>query len=343
MHSKFSFYVLILFLISCRMPSTEPRNITRSIYHWKTNFAPTTSELKKLDSLKVKKIYLRFFDVAWDELAGEPKPLAQLNVQNKIALHSFSIIPTVYITNECIFKIKEEQTDNLAHRIFQLIQKINTENNLPKPGEIQIDCDWTKTTKEKYFSILNNLHALDSTQIYSATIRLHQIKFRRTTGVPPVQRGMLMCYNMGNLRNINSANSILDVEELKKYIGDLKNYPLPLDVAFPVFEWVVLFRNNQFNGLLQNMSKDVFTDSLFSRSKNFYTLKMDANVGGYVLKKGDVLRYEASDYKETLQAESLISKDLKGNALSVSLYHLDSITLKKYSYYELENIYDAMR
>lgn len=339
---KYSVFALLIFLISCKTEIKTSRNVERAFYHWKTNFSPTSLETKLLDSLQVKKLYVRFFDVDWDEKAGDPKPLAMLNASNKNYLQQFNIIPTVFITNECIYKIRPEQTDSLAHRIYRLLQTLKTKNALSKPTEIQIDCDWTKTTKEKYFSILNALQAIDSSQVYSVTIRLHQIKFMTTTGVPPVKKGMLMCYNMGNLRNIKTYNSILEIAELKKYLANLPEYPLHLDVALPIFEWVVLFRDNKYFGLLQNVGNNFFEEGVFSRLGNFYTSKFDTTIHGYNIKKSDVLRLEQTDPQTIEKAAGRITKGLRETSLTVSLYHLDSITLKKYSAHDLENIYDAM-
>ena len=66
----------------------------------------------------------------------------------------------------------------------------------------------------------------------SATIRLHQLKFIGESGIPPVDKGLLMCYNMGDLHRLRISNSILETAELKKYIKQLSVYPLKLDVAF---------------------------------------------------------------------------------------------------------------
>ena len=48
----------------------------------------------------------------------------------------------------------------------------------------------------------------------SATIRLHQVKYRADTGVPPVDRGMLMAYNLLPPDQAGERSSILDNREL---------------------------------------------------------------------------------------------------------------------------------
>ena len=86
--------------------------------------------------------------------------------------------------------------------------------------ELQIDCDWTESTRDKYFHLLSTLrNELErNKQIISATIRLHQVKYAAITGIPPVHRGMLMYYNMGKI-NATDNNSVYDKKIAEKYIS----------------------------------------------------------------------------------------------------------------------------
>ena len=71
-----------------------------SIYHWKTTFNPINSELAFLRKHNVKRLYLRFFDVALDNhwLEGElyPVPIAT-TVFRQVPPADMEIVPTVYI------------------------------------------------------------------------------------------------------------------------------------------------------------------------------------------------------------------------------------------------------
>ena len=198
------------------------------------------------------------------------------------------------------------------------------------------------SSKEKYFLLLNNIKQKTTNIKLSCTIRLHQIKYIAKTGVPPVDRGLLMCYNMGNLKDPATKNSILETAELKKYIGNLSNYSLPLDVAFPLFDWKVLYRNNFYTGLIQNLPDTLFSNSFSAKTGNRYQVLKDTLLQGYDLRKGDMIRDEQSDIKELLAAANEISKHLKNTQPRVSLYHLDSLILSKYSTHELESIYNSL-
>jgi hypothetical protein len=342
---RISIFILSLFLYSCNTaPKHEARNVERSFYYWKSVFKLSDLEKQALDMLQIKTLYLKFFDVDWDENTKTTIPVAQLQIADSIYLQKsrLNIVPTIFITNECIYKIDTGQTKLLANKILMLSQKIIADNSFKNIQEIQIDCDWTATTKEKYFIILNRLQALEKSINFSVTIRLHQIKFLNKTGVPPVKRGMLMCYNMGNLTNNETNNSILETTELQKYIGDLQHYPIPLDVAFPLFDWKVLFRNGRFKSLINNLPDSLLTKDIFRKKDNRYVVLNDTVLNGYEFKKDDLLRNEQSDYTQILKASEIISEKLSNKNLRVSLYHLDTVTLKKYTTHEMENIYDAM-
>ena len=339
--SAFFKLAICYLLFSCN-ENNQPRQITPSFYYWKSTLNLTNFEKQKLDSLKVKTIYLKFFDVDWDEAARKPVPVAKLQATNGSQLKGFSIIPTVFITNECIQKIDSSQTKPLAEKIMELLKSLIAESDFDSIPEVQIDCDWTASTRDKYFDILKNIKSLKPNAKLSATIRLHQIKFLSKTGVPPVDRGLLMCYNMGNLKNPATNNSIIETAELKKYTGNLSSYPLPLDVAFPLFNWKVLYRNNVYSGLIQGLPDGAFSSSFCSKTGNRYQVLKDTLLQGYDLRKGDMIRDEQSDIKEVLAAAHEIGRHLKNTPLRVSLYHLDSVILSKYATHELESIYNSL-
>jgi hypothetical protein len=359
LYNTFLKILLLSSFFSCN-EKKEHRQVTPAFYYWKSTINLTNFEKQELDSLKIKTIYLKFFDVDWDEVYKTPVPVGKLQVANipndplgKLS-GSIQVIPTVFITNECIQKLDSADAETLAVQISELIKVTRNTNqwlyrsSFADTSEIQIDCDWTSSTKNKYFRLLTvlkeHLNKDDGDRKYSlsCTIRLHQIKFVSKTGVPPVDRGLLMCYNMGNLKNPATNNSILETEELKKYTGNLSSYPLPLDAAFPLFNWKVLYRNNVYTGLVQSLPEKAFSSSCYSKTGNRYLVLKDTLLQGYDLKKGDILRDEQSDIKEVLAAALEIGRHLKNTPLRVSLYHLDSVILSKYSTHELESIYNSL-
>ena len=339
------FCISVITLQGCQSKNkASGREVSRAFYHWKTVFSPTQYEWDILHQNKVNELYLRFFDVAWDEAGSKPAPIAQLRIgePNIFAEEKLQLIPTVFITNECIQKIRPEQCAPLAENIHKLIRGIITANAIDSVQEIQIDCDWTASTKEKYFSLLTALQQLDTVHAYSATIRLYQVKYVAKAGVPPVKKGLLMCYNMGNLKDPSSENSILDPNVLKQYTSGLNSYPLPLDLALPLFDWYVLFRNNEYKGLVQQADVRAINNIVQPSGKNHFVLAKDTTLNNVSFFKGDVLRFENSSFTEIMEAASVIRKKLPARSMRLSLYHLDSITLSKYSPHEMEAIFRSL-
>jgi len=335
--------VLLISFNSCN-EKKDPQKSERAFYYWKSVFNLSGFEKQQLDSLQVKTLYLKFFDVDWDEAGKKPVPVAKLQTPDaREKLQGvFTIIPVVFITNACIQKIDSSQVKQLAENMYSLFLEIKRSNGFDTIPEIQIDCDWTAATREKYFGLLNYFKRLAPGSRLSCTIRLHQVKFLSKTGVPPVDRGLLMCYNMGNLKDPATKNSIIETAELKKYIGNLSGYPLPLDVAFPLFDWKVLYRDNMYTGLIQNLTDAVFNNAFTGKTGDRYLVLKDTLLEGYDLHKGDMIRNEKSDIKEVLAAADVISRHLKNTPRRVSLYHLDSLILSKYTTHELESIYNSM-
>ncbi len=327
-------------LFSCS-EKTEVKNVERSFYHWKSVVKPTDFEWRLLDSLNVQTIYVKFFDVDFEPSSKQAIPVAKMQANVQRLFQQYNIIPTVFITNECIQQIDSTQSIDLAGKINSLIKDLCQVNQIDSIKEIQVDCDWTVSTAKKYFILLNRLHQLSQTNL-SATIRFHQIKFFSKTGIPPVNRGLLMCYNMGNLKNPATKNSIIETAELKKYTANLSNYPLPLDIAFPLFGWKVLFRDHIYKGLIENLKDGIFTQSFSTKQNGRIVILKDTLLGGYDLKKGDMLRSEESNISTIINAAKELNLHLKNTHLRVSLYHLDSVTLKKYSAHDLESIYNSL-
>lgn len=337
-------------LLSCNEPG-KPREVERSFYYWKSVLNLGSYEKQKLDSLHVRTIYLKFFDVAWNEAEQAPMPVAKLSV-NEASIASlrlpgsnnfaYNIIPVIFITNECIQKLDTSQIDALGDNISDLTFKLIDRNSFHDIPEIQFDCDWSQSTKEKYFKLIGRFRKRFAHTPLSATIRLHQVKFVSKTGVPPVDRGLLMCYNMGNLRDPATKNSILESAELKKYTGNMSAYPLPLDMAFPLFSWKVLYRKNTYAGLVQDLPDQLLNNGIAKQTGDRFEVLKDTLIAGYAFKKGDLLRDEQSDPGEILKTAAEIRKQLKNTSLRVSLYHLDSVILSKYPTHVLESFYNSL-
>lgn len=355
-HKAPVFTVLFLFLlasISCK-EQEQKHTATRSFYYWKTRLQFSDKEAQALRQLQITNLYIKFFDVGLNGSIKEAQPIGKIQMTpaaiQTLNQLSISVIPVIFITNETLLNLQPEQMEPLASRILQLLNEMQAKNRLPPFREFQIDCDWTQSTKEHYFALLQSIkkkmYAVDllfrGNAYLSATIRLHQIKYRMKTGTPPADRGMLMCYNMGNLKRVATNNSILDLREFNSYLKSADRYPIPLDIALPLFDWTVAFRSNQYRGILYNINPHQLPAS-GKWISNRYFFSGDTTIEGIDFKQGDQIRIEKSEHKEILQAISLINKlRITKDSFTLSLFHLDESILNKHPLYELETYYRSL-
>ncbi|MDZ7878205.1 MAG: hypothetical protein U5L45_11070 [Saprospiraceae bacterium] len=298
----------------------------------------------------VRTLYLRFFDVDFNE--EFPEPIGELNsLQNQNQLNSFDkIIPTVFITNRTLIKINGDKIDSLAALISLKLTK-NTEGAIfkNKIQEMLIDCDWTEKTRDKYFYLIKQLKIVTNKKIIS-TIRLHQIKFKEKTGVPPADKGVLMAYNTGDLNDPQTINSILDVSVLNAYITHLDQYPLILDLALPIFSWAIVQRDGQSVQLIPNFSKavlsenkekkDTYTEGVYfeTNTTNKITILKSGYYNGIYLYADDVIKIEEVPFSDLQAAAESLSLHIRNKNFTLSFFSLDSTNLKRYDVVDLAKI-----
>ena len=200
------------------------------MYYWRTDLRLDSVERAFLTQYQVKKFYCRYFDVVMSD-SDEPKPNATITFSDTLP-DSIEIIPTVYITEDCMHQKHEGFAEKLVNRILQM----NETNDIRNVHEIQIDCDYTSKSRKTYYDFLREVRTLLSAVHYqlSTTIRLHQLSME----APPVDYGALMIYNTGDPNKWEERNPILDMRDVAPYLKRLDKYPLPLAAAYPVFHWV---------------------------------------------------------------------------------------------------------
>ncbi len=332
-------YIAFALLLSCQQKNC---GVEPAIYYWKSQFNPGAFEKRRLDSLQVQTIYIKFFDLAWNGATNQASPVAKLFTRDTAYLRSKKIIPTVFITNEVFYKLDSAGVKLLAKNAGSLLQKYVSLYSLKEVPELQMDCDWTQSTRDKYFYFLNEIKLQSIAPMLSATIRLHQVKYTTSSGIPPVDRGLLMCYNMGNLQKEQTGNSIIDPEEFGQYQASIDTYPIPLDIGLPLFDWYVLFRDHQYAGLFTSLSADLL-GTFQKENDKVYKVVSDTVISDRVLKAGDILKYENSPVESVNKILFRLNKKLTAKNLRVALYHCDSTILSKYHLHDLENFYSGLR
>lgn len=337
-------YKYILFFIILMSACKQKREVSTSFYYWKTVYKQDTLENSYLKHFKSKRLYVRIMDVdAGQSYEQNPIPVAPVSFASPLP-DSLEIVPVVFIVNDLLKPEKRPEIKELAKNISNFVNAKVGQAGKMGYQELQLDCDWTETTRNNYFLLLSELQQLNKGKVLSATLRLHQLKNQTKSGIPPVNRVLLMCYNMGNLRQYGTQNSILNIAELKKYAGkNLEFYPKGIDVALPLFSWAVVFRNSTYNGISKRVKPEDLKDALkFNRQKNgLYRVKMD--LPDFGLQKDDQVRYEESNLNDVEKAASYLSSYLSGKPINVLYYHLDHNILKNIDIHELEKISNLLR
>lgn len=316
-----------------------------AFYHWKTAYRPGTFEKNMLEQSQAARIYMRLFDVGASGNA-ELVPIARSIITEKPSL---PVTPVVYIDNQALKSVSTDKVSNYAEKISKLILELLGKNGISHTGEVQFDCDWTASTKEKFFLLLNEVRrGFPKDWKLSSTLRLFQYRYPDKAGIPSVDRVVLMVYNMGNLREYGDIDSILDPELTAAYL-DAKSYPLPLDVALPLFNWGVLFdRQNRYRGLIRNVPEDMLGKLVFKSEissvaesdghevklpaweqvgKQSLRLLLPCELDGVRVPASWSLRIEGPSPEKLQQTVKLLQKHIK-NVGTVIFYHLDENTLK---------------
>lgn len=335
--------LFIALLLLCCLPGCKHKHhvVTPGFYYWKTIYAPTAYELQTMQQLKVKTMYIRLFDVDIDMGTMQPYPVAAVRLPATMN-RSFRYVPVIFITQRTLKLLNKDNIPATAASINGLAAALCAGAGIT-PTELQIDCDWTTATKQAYFGLLSALRQqpLFAGKTLSCTIRMHQIKYTGTSGIPPADKGLLMCYNMGNMKKAGDHNSILETETAKQYLSGIGSYPLPLDIALPVFSWSLLFHGQQFGSILRNVPAALLENNpLFrKRGTNTYECRHDTVFQDHRLRMHDVIRVEESDPETLNYVAAYTAARIRNDSLNIIFFSCDSITLSKYSLHELEAVY----
>ncbi len=332
--------ILSVFISAC---STKTSSIPpqRAVYYWQSTFQWQLADQQKADSLAIDRLYVKFFDVEFSP-ALRAQPVAVLDVQTPFP-EKLEIIPVIYITNDCLLKLQADEIEWLAARIQEKLDELWQIGRGGPQKEIQIDCDWTESTQDRYFNLLNELKSRYAEQVFSVTLRLYPFRYPEKMGVPPVDRAMLMFYNMGELKSIQETNSILNNEIARTYVDPAATYPLPLDIALPAFSWGVIFRNSQFLGLMGDFNGDIVEASGFfsSFAPNIYLCRKDTVWRAKFFREGDHLRIEAISDSNLLSAARLTAPLRDRSGGTVSFFQWNAPNFSSLADEDLETVFSV--
>ena len=281
--------LLLLFIINCSLIiffcSQDIKSLEESnaVYFWRTDLRLDSAEWSFLQRYHINKVYCRYFDVVMNEEETEPKPNATISFSSTLP-DSIMLIPTIYITEDCM----HQRHQGLAEKIVKRIQQMNETNGIKPVSEIQIDCDYTSKSRKTYYQFLEEVKKAWGRTV-STTIRLHQLSME----APPVDYGVLMIYNTGDPKKWEERNPILDIRDVRPYLKRLDSYPLPLAAAYPVYQWVRTIRNIRVEHSVEAEEilqvKEVVENKRSSLKNAIITYHLD---------KDNINRYKPETYEE---------------------------------------------
>ena len=272
--------LLVLTVTSCQQRERLAEG--NAVYYWRTDFRLDSTERAFLSLYNINKVYCRYFDVVMSEEQG-PVPNATITFSDSLPI-GVEMIPTIYITEDCM----HQASKGLAEKLVKRIQQMNETNDIKGVQEIQIDCDYTAKSRKVYYQFLKEVK-LAWKQRLSTTIRLHQLSMEE----PPVDYGALMLYNTGDPRKWTERNPILDARDVYPYVKRLDDYPLPLAAAYPVFSWLRVIQG-------VNIEHTVEADEIIKVKQMVEKEREDLSraIITYHLDKENINRYKPETYEE---------------------------------------------
>ena len=279
------FFLLTLLIMGCSKQKAQDNDLERcnSVYYWRTDLRLDSTEKAFLSHYHINKVYCRYFDVVMNDGASEPSPNATISFSDALPT-GIEIIPTIYITEDCMHKSYK----GLAKKIVDRIKQMNETNDIKDVREIQIDCDYTSKSRQTYYSFLKEVAKEWNSQV-STTIRLHQLSMP----APPVDYGVLMVYNTGDPRKWEERNPILDYRDVYPYLSRLDKYPLPLATAYPVYQWI---RNIQNVRVEHTVEAEEILKVKYALEKERPGLSR--SIIAYHLETDNINRYKPETYEE---------------------------------------------
>lgn len=289
---------LLVLLGACQAPEPDC-----AFYYWRSTFSLSEETEALLAAQGTTRLYIKYFDV--DVEGGVARPVAPIRFLEPVP-ERYEVTPCVFITNRT-FQAKGVSPEKLASRVWDYLQQINASQGR-QPTTYQFDCDWTPSTRAGYFAFLAAIRQRSGPATLSATIRLHQYRAPEQTGVPPVDEGTLMYYNMGDIEDVGETNSILDNEKGSAYLTN-RAYPLPLDVALPVFSWGLLYRLGELHTILPRATEEGMDTLplLEKQAAGRYRVQQNGYFSGQYINRGDQLRWETATEADLQAAVDLLA------------------------------------
>lgn len=316
-------------------PSNANQHSLRAVYYWRTNLAFDAADRRLADALGVDLLYLRYFDVDWSDYHDMAIPVAPLQIPSQWPSEGWEAVlpndgplevcPVVYMTNRVF--LKHHDPEKLARQVGEKVAEISrtvvaahpflqgsTIADIEQPPannnsvrskatirQLQIDCDWTEASRSYYFAFLTALRRQYPQWQISCTVRMHQYKEVGAGMYPPVERVVLMCYNLAAVDQFRTRDAIFDTDLLATYL-QAAPYPVSLDLALPLFSWGAVFRDGRFRGLARavDFASAAADPNLTQVRDNRFRFLIDTTYAGMYVRAGDEMRIDEATVEELM-------------------------------------------
>lgn len=317
------------------------------IYYWKTTFRLNEADSTFLKKNEIDRMYLRMFDVDvernyitddWDVV-----PVGTVKFESKVPAE-LEIVPTVFITVQAL-NVYDGREEELARLILKRMMAMCSYNDIGSVSEFQFDCDWTESSRTAYERLCEAAKGiLHSKGIsLSGTIRLHQVE----EAVYPFDRGVLMLYNTGAIKDPQTKNSIISFDDVYNYLSvksrvgrfrKARNSNCSIiDFAYPTFCWGVCYeKDGRFDGIIRSLEFD--NQQWLERKGNRYFVKSSGVYESRWYDEGQYVRPEYSDIDEILKVKELVDRTIGRNGSSNIIFHLDQNNISKYNQNDISKI-----
>ena len=155
-----------------------------------------------------------------------------------------------------------------------------------------------------------------------------------------------MFYNMGRFSAEPEARAIFDPEAAERYLARVEDYPLPLDVALPIWSWVRHVRGGRVVGLMQDTDVADLADKSWLRpaGPRRFEVTDTAFLDGVLLRRGDLLEPEESTPSTTRAAAAMLAARLAAarGGRTIALFHLSEKSLAHYETPDLDHVFASL-
>jgi len=373
--------LIVAIIILSIFSSCKRNEYKRSFCYWDTKFETSNYEDSITKNMAVEHRYIRYFDVDWDFLTEHAFPVQTIDIDGDTAFVSYPFTPSIFITNQVFEQADKQSLDSLAlkikNRILQVnivaVQQYKTYINWHQTKEgyytsgghfdkdslgriaqgkikdnfkdLLIDCDWTPKTKENYFYFLTRLKKAFPDKQLSVTLRLWQYKYRKENGIPPVERCLLMCYNLSDIQKHDTKNSIASAKDIAPYLLS-EQYPHKLDIVLPLFSWGVIYQKGRYKGIVpydDDLRSFMQLNAQDTISENNYSLKKDYVYSSRLyLRAGDEIRIENISKNEMFQIINLLKNNIDLDTNSrISFFSWNTNYIQNYGNKTISKFYEA--